>query len=204
MRINTTVVLAVFISFVSGWLSARIAICEPLRDEDALSINPNDAVMAESTGVLRNFGLSSSQLVIDPLTLQSLHGDQVGQTGMRSLPHALRLALHSVLFDASDAESPLANARYVLETIQHKKSHQIWLSPNRLRHVRYFLKKKMREQSTVLHLVNSSSSRFRPERGESIKSNWVFHLSIPSLSDHQYWLIVPKYILRKPYNYGFN
>ena len=42
-----------------------------------------------------------------------------------------------------------------------------------------------------------------PEYGESIDAHWVFHLQVPSLSDHQFWVIVPR-DGTIGYVYGFN
>jgi hypothetical protein len=43
-----------------------------------------------------------------------------------------------------------------------------------------------------------------PEDGETLAENWIFQLSLPTLSDHLYWAIVNRKGERPPYHYGFN
>ncbi|WP_445384199.1 hypothetical protein ACT6NV_09315 [Robiginitalea sp. IMCC44478] len=45
---------------------------------------------------------------------------------------------------------------------------------------------------------------FPPEEGESAQENWVFYLSLPTLSDHLFWIIVPRDGQSEAYVYGFN
>ncbi|PHN06035.1 hypothetical protein [Flavilitoribacter nigricans] len=43
-----------------------------------------------------------------------------------------------------------------------------------------------------------------PEGGESATDNWIFTLYLPTLSDHLYWVIVPRDGKREAFIYGFN
>lgn len=43
-----------------------------------------------------------------------------------------------------------------------------------------------------------------PEERESIADNWIFSLSLFDLSDHIFWVIIPRDGKSKVYNYGFN
>ncbi|NJL74763.1 MAG: hypothetical protein HC892_06715 [Saprospiraceae bacterium] len=43
-----------------------------------------------------------------------------------------------------------------------------------------------------------------PENGERVESNWVFMLSLPTLSDHTFWGIADRTGATPAYNYGFN
>ncbi len=45
---------------------------------------------------------------------------------------------------------------------------------------------------------------YPPENGESIEEHWAFQLSLPTLSDHLFWAIVPRAGDRPAYCYGFN
>lgn len=62
------------------------------------------------------------------------------------------------------------------------------------------------ETSLVLIDSDDDTRGFQPERGESSETNWVFSLVIPSLSDHIYWIVVPKTMAANQvaYVYGFN
>ncbi len=59
--------------------------------------------------------------------------------------------------------------------------------------------------STLVLLEGKDDGRgFLPEQGESTEVNWIFSLVIPELSDHVFWIVVPKDSSAKPYVYGFN
>lgn len=45
---------------------------------------------------------------------------------------------------------------------------------------------------------------FKPPYGELRKSNYIFSLQVPSLSDHQFFIVIPKNDLQKGYVYGIN
>lgn len=42
------------------------------------------------------------------------------------------------------------------------------------------------------------------ENGETIADNDIYELTFPELSDHIYWIVLPKGSDQKPYLYGFN
>ncbi len=72
--------------------------------------------------------------------------------------------------------------------------------------VRKTLQKHLNQVTTTIVLLDSNEERgFRPEGGESLEENWVFSLVIPGLSDHIFWIVVPKdETAKEPYIYGFN
>lgn len=43
-----------------------------------------------------------------------------------------------------------------------------------------------------------------PEDGESTADNWIFQLSLRTLSDHAFWAVTDRRGARPTYNYGFN
>ena len=44
----------------------------------------------------------------------------------------------------------------------------------------------------------------QPEEREPVADNWIFSLSLFDLSDHIFWVIIPRDGKSKVYNYGFN
>jgi len=46
----------------------------------------------------------------------------------------------------------------------------------------------------------------RAPRGEHAAAHWLFVLTMPAVSDHQWWAIVPRQNqpIATPYSYGFN
>ena len=103
---------------------------------------------------------------------------------------AFRTALVTITTDDRSEESPLAvitesgssnPQEALMEAL--KNSGKIWLLPNR-------------EKMT-------GEPWFPPENGEDVLSNWVFHLQADDISDHLFWVIVPRNS-DEPYVYGFN
>ena len=45
---------------------------------------------------------------------------------------------------------------------------------------------------------------YPPEEGERVEQNWIFFLSLPTLSDHLYWVIIDRVGEKEGYVYGFN
>lgn len=44
---------------------------------------------------------------------------------------------------------------------------------------------------------------YPPENGEKVSDNWIFNLTLDELSDHLYWMVIPRNG-DAPYVYGFN
>ena len=103
---------------------------------------------------------------------------------------AFRTALVTITTDDRSEESPLAVITESVSTNPQqalmdalKNSGKIWLLPNR-------------EKTT-------GEQWFPPENGEDVVSNWIFHLQADDISDHLFWVIVPRNS-DEPYVYGFN
>jgi len=56
----------------------------------------------------------------------------------------------------------------------------------------------------IVSLVEKDDKCFPAERGEEVNDNWIFLLRIETISDHLYWIIVPRDGEKPAYNYGFN
>ncbi|MES2744558.1 MAG: hypothetical protein V4655_03985 [Bdellovibrionota bacterium] len=137
-------------------------------------------------------GSTSRMYSIDALNLTLDLGSQD-----RSIP-ALQEAI-GVLFALDDEpESPLNNALSLAEGEGEDK----------LTHAKQSLLAHLNRPETKLVLLEGKDDGrgFQPERGESTETNWVFSLIIPSLSDHIYWVVLPKnpQPASKGYVYGFN
>lgn len=115
----------------------------------------------------------------------------------RSLP-ALEKVLPILLAPSEEPESPLNNALSLAQGSESERKAEA--GEILLRHLN-------RSETSLVLLDGKDNGRgFQPERGESTADNWVFSLVLPSLSDHIYWVVIPK----KPqtaslgYVYGFN
>lgn len=103
-----------------------------------------------------------------------------GHPGEVCLDQALALALHSLFRDRDDPDSAASMLeRYGRDFARHPRS--------------------------TLRLARAGD---QAPRGEGVAEAWLFVLSMPALSDHQYWAVVH----RRPdqhgrvvvYSYGFN
>ncbi len=115
----------------------------------------------------------------------------------RSIP-ALQEAIGVLFAPDEELESPLNNALSVAEGEGEEKL--TYAKQSLLEHL-------SRPETKMVLLEGKDDGRgFQPERGESVETNWVFSLVIPSLSDHIYWIVLPKnpQPASRGYVYGFN
>lgn len=113
-----------------------------------------------------------------------------------SMPE-LQTAMKVLFEDHEDLESPLSNAHSLVEGDDRAS----WERAKAI-----LLTHLDRPETTLVLLEGKDDGRgYQPERGENTEANWVFSLVIPSLSDHIYWIVLPKEIRgQTPYVYGFN
>lgn len=120
----------------------------------------------------------------------------LGSQSPASLP--LPLVYQLLFAPSSEAESPLNNALSLAMGPQDL----------RLEEARKILLRHLDRVETHLVFIDGIDNErgFQPERGESLQENWVFSLVIPSLSDHIYWIVIPKksQTPESGYVYGFN
>jgi hypothetical protein len=115
---------------------------------------------------------------------------------------AVRAAVESLLEAADDAESPAAIAAHVDgdPCAFGPPAHRLACFVDRGDAMFALVARDRRR--------NHQDGVPLPPRRESVRRHWVFALSIPALSDHVYWIVVPR--RRAPdgslavYNYGFN
>lgn len=115
----------------------------------------------ELTALARGHGMSRAGILIPAREARAQarrHGSDI------CLGHALRVALHAVLHDRSDSESPASMLAYY--------GHQY-----------------VRHRDTTFRLAPRGT---RAPRGESPREAWIFVLSMPALSDHVYWIVVAR------------
>lgn len=146
------------------------------------------------------YNLPQLNYSIDPDEAEAqerLPGNQV------SFPDALRSALHTLLTSTSSRESP----RYLIMNIFG------WFpesDPEAGKRITHQLREFLREGRLDLLPNEDWSDRDvdrdynPPEDGETAVDNWVFGLHLPTLSDHVYWIIVPRDGKKAAYVYGFN
>lgn len=115
---------------------------------------------------------------------------------------ALRLAIENILTDGKSIESPRS---IVMETFglfpDGFDSNEGWDNALTAKVKEFVLEGKMylveRERS-------EEAAYFPPEDGEEVETNWIWALSLPTLSDHLFWVIIDRTAMEPPYNYGFN
>lgn len=129
---------------------------------------------------------------------------QEGITGNKlNFPNALRAALHTILTSTSKRQSP----RFLISNIFG------WF-PEQDPQANGQIREKLQEflQSGQLSLLpkldwENDDTEFDfnpPEERESAELNWIFTLYLPTLSDHLYWVIVPRDGETAAYIYGYN
>lgn len=148
--------------------------------------------------IRQTFGLSFLNFVARD---QDLSAQMAINNQVISVDQALYAALHSLLHEQLGGESPKSIVQEVHQLFPENTEQ--WESELQARVHQYF------EQGTLTLLPidpEDSDEEFPvnpPEEGESVEENWVFELSLPTLSDHIYWAIVPRNG-SQAYHYGFN
>jgi hypothetical protein len=122
-----------------------------------------------------------------------------------SFEESLRRALHSLLNEGEDVESPRS---LVIEVFALSPESTPDFEAVVFDHLARFF------NTGTLTLVpiydpedEASWDRIPvalPESRERVEDNWIFALSLPDLSDHVYWAIVDRTGEKPAYNYGFN
>ena len=148
-------------------------------------------VQAETEKILRvDYQLEGTKAQIDVAAVEA-------QSKLdNKVPYNLSVmeAIEAVLTDHEHSESPL---QLILQI------HQIEIDDAY----------KWREEATKIlreHLNKgtirlwNSNAEDAPPNGESLQDNWIFHMHLPSLSDHQFWIIVDRSGEREAFVYGFN
>ena len=123
-----------------------------------------------------------------------------------SFEQSIRLAIHNILNDDRDIESPLS---LMIEDSFFKLKKKIStpvpiiVKLEAQKQLKFFLNK----PSTFLGLYDGRSNKpfcFPPEHGEKIRDYWIYCLKISEYSDHLYWILVSRLNKKNVYNYGFN
>ena len=146
----------------------------------------------------RDLGLKNLSMTVDRLAFfrHATDGKQV------SYPTALVVGLKTIFEDESSPETPLNIALAEIP----------WSTPGKLEIARkaaaqQILREQLDQPSTYLALYTGQETRqvaLPPELGEDPARSWIFFLSIPSLSDHCYWIVVDKLGQKAAFVYGFN
>jgi hypothetical protein len=121
--------------------------------------------------------------------------------GIQDPPLPLVSDAFAVLFTLdNEPESPLSQA---LSLVDGKDR-----DPSRIHRAKHKLWSHLNNPGTKLVLLNGrvDGQGYLPERAESLETNWIFSLIIPTLSDHIFWIVIPKDpdLSGKGYAYGFN
>lgn len=149
------------------------------------------------------FGLENLRTVVDPMQIdlqEALPGNEL------PFEAALREAIRTFLSDEVDYESPRSVVREVFQ-----------LFPQKGEDVEAQLNARIREclDKGTLYLLPYFDAPLSeeamdeypfspPESGEKPEENWLFGLTLPSLSDHLFWAVVERGGKKPAYCYGFN
>jgi len=132
----------------------------------------------------------------------------------RTLKGVLRQTLNTILKDHQGSESPFSDVASVHEEFADPESFEDEAA------YRAAVTEKVREylNTGVLHLVSEDifsleedelGDVYPPHGGEKLDTYWLFQLYLPDLSDHVYWIVIPRWPGfeeegAQPYVYGFN
>ena len=117
-----------------------------------------------------------------------------------SLEEALRSALLSFGNDHAHIESPFAIALTLASEEQGVPDRSPYPSET-LDRAHMILREHLNKSEAKIVLLPMDQE---PEHGESVRTNWIIRLKMPTLSDHIFWAIVDRDGVRPTYNYGFN
>ena len=133
---------------------------------------------------------------------------QLALPGNYCFPAALRQALRAFTRDETGPESPV---QVILNSFPELARRNFgWVGDYHAA-----LDEKLREffgEGQLYHLPvglekknGDDRENFRPpENGETVEDNWIFQLSLPTLSDHVFWAVVPRDGGKRAYCYGLN
>ena len=118
--------------------------------------------------------------------------EQVALDNSVCIQDAIPRGLESLLTDSSDVESPLS---LLVDLINDESAARAALGD--------FLNRTSTHLALVPLVWKRQPGLYPPERGDSVQKNWVLFMSVGDLSDHLFWVIVPRN--GGPVtNYGFN
>jgi hypothetical protein len=147
------------------------------------------------------FGLEELRTVVDAMQIdlqEALPGNEL------PFEAALRGAIRSFLNDEVDYESP----RSVLRERYHLHPHKGEQADAQLNtKVREYLSKGTLYLLPYFEgpLTDDALDEYPfspPESGEKPEENWLFGLTLPTLSDHLFWAVVARSGTKPPYCYG--
>ena len=159
----------------------------PLPDAMVVDAAEDQRIEAQIEDALEGLGVAEIEWILptDEIENQSmLVENQV------DFVDALTLGIRSFLEDGSDQESPIALLEFTVGPV--------CVDGSDTDRVRCF----MNQPGSILRLVTPDGPP--AENRERVEENWIFFMTLPSLSDHLLWAIVDRQGNRPAYNYGFN
>lgn len=119
-----------------------------------------------------------------------------------SFEQALDKAMISFLSDYSHPESPGAIVVNVFELFPGEvENAEVQIG---FKLAEFFDNGELRLLPNVIWNDEEDVDFNPPENREPVADNWIFSLSLFDLSDHIFWVIIPRDSVSKVYNYGFN
>ena len=149
--------------------------------------------------VVEKYNKPKLRVIVDPKDVEeqsALPNNKV------SFEQALNKALISFLSDYSNPESPGAIVANVFELLPGKVANPSVATNFKLSE--FFDNAEMRLLPNLAWDDEEDYDFNPPEERESVTDNWIFSLSLFDLSDHIYWVIIPRDGKSPVYNYGFN
>lgn len=153
----------------------------------------------------QEFGLSGLQWKLDESTIKAQQ--DAYDPHWRPFTGVIRQALNSLLFDSENVEA----VRQIVETVDYNIPVGDSNEEALIKAIKSFLKEGRLELVTeaTYDAENRPEGIYPPEEGESLTDYWIFFLQLPTLSDHLFWVVVPRRpdLMEdggQPYCYGFN
>jgi len=156
---------------------------------------------SEIREILNDYGLDEMTLIAP----RKLIGNMLQRFLSKvSFAEAIDLAIHTIINDESNRNSPRAVLMDVLET--YPDQFENYDDFDRI--IRPELIRRMNDGYLMLvpiwEEIPENEREFNsPENREASERYWIFYLGIVT-DDHQFWTIVDRLGNEKPYNYGYN
>lgn len=156
-------------------------------DEQGVGKAENDCYLSKAGQISGEYGLEELQLMrfdIDEINAQEAIAGEV------KFEAAFRKAMDA-LFDAThQQESPyyvLEHSEFDDETVLDTHEQKV----NKLKELINYGTLFLVPHDTPPN-PDANEDYYPPENGESVAENWIFNLIIDELSDHLYWMVVPR------------
>ena len=168
---------------------------KPVTEREVMDDSKAEELLAEPVSMSGSYETLEFVSVNAP-TVEVAKQETLG--GKITYAQAYELALKSIYTDRNDEESPLE--------VQSSAMGFVPPGMDKLEADQIALRGSLQGggKLCLVPMVETEDKCFPAEHGEEVKDNWIFLLTIETISDHLYWIVIPRDGVKKAYNYGFN